>query len=147
MFNPFFMEEAIKEAQKGLASSGIPIGSVLVHKNKIIGRGHNQRIQKKSVTLHAEMDALEDAGRLPAHIYQACTLYTTLSPCSMCAGAILLYQIPHVMIGENKNFMGDETLLASRGVALQVLQDKTCIDLMANFIHANPTLWHEDISI
>jgi len=147
MFNPLFMEEAIKEAQKGLASSGIPIGSVLVHQNKIIGRGHNQRIQKKSVTLHAEMDALEQAGRLPAHIYQACTLYTTLSPCSMCSGAILLYQIPHVMIGENKNFMGDEALLTSRGVALQVLQNKACIDIMANFIHEHPTLWHEDIGI
>jgi|TARA_R110002126_G_scaffold272886_1_gene417186 creatinine deaminase len=147
MFNPLFMEEAIKEAQKGLASSGIPIGSVLVHQNKIIGRGHNQRIQKKSVTLHAEMDALEQAGRLPAHIYQACTLYTTLSPCSMCSGAILLYQIPRVIIGENKNFMGDEALLISRGVTLQVLQDKICIDLMTNFIHQHPTLWQEDIGI
>lgn len=145
MFNPLFMEAAIEEAQKGLASGGIPIGSVLVHKNKIIGRGHNQRIQKKSVTLHAEMDALEHAGRLPAHIYQACTLYTTLSPCSMCTGAILLYQIPTVIIGENKTFMGEEVLLKSRGVALHVLQDKTCIDLMARFTQNNPGLWHEDI--
>jgi len=147
MFNPLFMEAAIQEAQKGLASSGIPIGSVLVHKNKIIGRGHNQRIQKKSVTLHAEMDALEQAGRLPAHIYQACTLYTTLSPCSMCSGAILLYQIPRVIIGENKNFMGDEALLTSRGVALQIIQDKVCVKLMTDFIHQHPTLWHEDIGI
>lgn len=147
MFNSFFMEEAIKEARKGLASSGIPIGSVLVHENKIIGRGHNQRIQKKSVILHAEMDALEHAGRLPAHIYQACTLYTTLSPCSMCSGAILLYQIPNVIIGENKSFMGEEALLTSRGVTLQVLQDKVCIDLMTDFIHTNPTLWHEDIGV
>lgn len=147
MFNPYFMEAAIEEARKGLALEGIPIGSVLVHNHKIIGRGHNQRIQKKSVILHGEMDALENAGRLPAHIYQACTLYTTLSPCSMCSGAILLYKIPNVIIGENKTFMGEEALLISRGVQVEVVQNQTCIKLMEAFIHQHPKLWNEDIGL
>jgi cytosine/creatinine deaminase len=147
MFNPYFMEAAIEEARKGLASEGIPIGSVLVHNNKIIGRGHNQRIQKKSVILHGEMDALENAGRLPAHIYQTCTLYTTLSPCSMCSGAILLYKIPNVIIGENETFMGEEALLTSRGVRLEVVQHPVCIELMETFIHEHPKLWNEDIGL
>ncbi len=140
-----FLHAAIEEAQKGLDHGGIPIGSVLVHQNKIIGRGHNQRIQKGSATLHGEMDALENAGRLPAHIYQESTLYTTLSPCSMCTGAILLYKIPRVIIGENQTFMGEEKLLQSRGVELTVVNDKKCIDMMTSFIHLNPNLWNEDI--
>jgi len=147
MFEPYFMEAAIEEARKGRASQGIPIGSVLVHNHKIIGRGHNQRIQKASSILHGEMDALENAGRLSANIYKTCTLYTTLSPCSMCCGAILLYKIPHVVIGENKNFMGEEALLSSHGVRLEILQDEECIALMKNFIHEHPTLWYEDIGM
>jgi creatinine deaminase len=140
-----FLHAAIEEAQKGLDGFGIPIGSVLVHQNQIIGRGHNQRIQKGSTTLHGEMDALENAGRLPAHIYQESTLYTTLSPCSMCTGAILLYKIPRVIIGENQTFMGEEKLLQSRGVEVTVVNDKKCIDMMTSFIHHNTNLWNEDI--
>lgn len=140
-----FLAAAIEEAKKGLAEGGIPIGSVIVHDNKIIGRGHNQRIQKDSAILHGEMDAFENAGRKPASIYRECTLYTTLSPCSMCSGAILLYQIPRVVIGENKNFRGEEEWLKSRGVHVHVLQDEHCIQLMSNFIKANPKLWNEDI--
>ena len=142
-----FMQEAIKEAEQGLSKNGIPIGSVLVHKQKIIGRGHNQRIQKKSPTLHGEMDALENAGRLSASVYQESTLYTTLSPCPMCTGAILLYKIPHVVIGENSNFMGEEELLKQRGVKVSVLNDSQCIKIMKDFIEKCPHLWFEDIGV
>ena len=140
-----FMTTAIEEAQKGLSEGGIPIGSVLVHGEKIIGRGHNRRIQRGSAILHGEMDALENAGRQPASIYRECTLYTTLSPCCMCTGAILLYGIPRVVIGENKSFMGEEDLLRSKGVDMVVIQDPDCIAMMTDFIESNPTLWHEDI--
>ncbi|NDY83451.1 nucleoside deaminase [Orrella sp. NBD-18] len=140
-----FMQAAIDEAQAGLREGGIPIGSVLVHQGKIIGRGHNRRIQKGSAVLHGEMDALEHAGRLPAQVYKESVLYTTLSPCSMCSGAILLYGIPRVVIGENKTFMGEEALLRDRGVKLDVLQDETCIAMMQEFIREKPTLWNEDI--
>ncbi|ADR33679.1 CMP/dCMP deaminase zinc-binding protein [Sulfuricurvum kujiense DSM 16994] len=140
-----FMKEALLEAQKGLEEGGIPIGSVLVHNGKIIGRGHNRRIQKGSVILHGEMDALENAGRLSASLYKECTLYTTLSPCPMCSGAIALYGIPKVVVGENENFMGEEELLQSRGVTIDVLNDHNCIEMMKNFIHENPILWDEDI--
>jgi len=143
--HPFFLQAAIDEAKLGLQQGGIPIGSVLVHQGKIIGRGHNQRVQKGSAILHGEMDALEQARRLPAKVYQESILYTTLSPCSMCTGAILLYKIPHVVIGENKNFMGEEELLQMRGVEIKVMQDKTCIEMMQNFIQQYPTLWNEDI--
>ncbi len=142
-----FMQEAIKEAEQGLEKNGIPIGSILVHEQKIIGRGHNQRVQKKSATLHGEMDALENAGRLPAKIYQESTLYTTLSPCPMCTGAILLYKIPHVVIGENTNFMGEEELLKQKGVKVTVLNDGKCLDMMKTFIEKCPHLWFEDIGV
>ncbi|MCL6296227.1 nucleoside deaminase [Jejuia spongiicola] len=140
-----FLVAAIEEAKKGLNEGGIPIGSVIVYKGKIIGRGHNKRIQNGSVVLHGEMDAFENAGRQAASVYKACTLYTTLSPCSMCSGAILLYGIPKVVIGENKTFLGDESLLKSRGVAVEVVNNKTCIELMESFISMNPELWNEDI--
>ena len=140
-----FMQAAIAEAQAGLDEGGIPIGSVLVHQGKIIGRGHNRRIQKDSAVLHGEMDALENAGRLPASVYKESVLYTTLSPCSMCSGAILLYGIPKVVVGENKTFMGEESLLQGRGVILNVLQDETCINMMKDFIRDKPVLWNEDI--
>ncbi|MBN2700851.1 MAG: nucleoside deaminase [Methylothermaceae bacterium] len=140
-----FMQAAIEEAEQGFEEGGIPIGSVLVYRNKIIGRGHNRRVQKGSTVLHAEMDALENAGRQPASVYRECTLYTTLSPCSMCTGAILLYGIPKVVIGENATFLGDEELLRSRGVQVEVRQEAQCIDLMARFIQASPELWKEDI--
>lgn len=140
-----FLKAAIEEAEAGLKEGGIPIGSVIVCDGKIIGRGHNRRVQKGSATLHGEMDALENAGRLSASVYKKCTLYTTLSPCSMCSGAILLYGIPHVIIGENKTFMGEEELLRSRGVKLEVLQNGSCISLMESFIKNNPKLWNEDI--
>jgi cytosine deaminase len=140
-----FMDAAVAEAELGLTEGGIPIGSVLVHDGKIIGRGHNRRVQKGSPILHGEMDALENAGRLPARIYRECTIYTTLSPCSMCTGAILLYDIPRVVIGENITFMGDEELLKSRGVTVDVLNDRRCIELMQRFIAAKPELWNEDI--
>ncbi|ALU42045.1 nucleoside deaminase [Pseudoalteromonas rubra] len=140
-----FLAAAIEEAKKGLDTGGIPIGSVLVHKGEIIGRGHNQRVQKGSTVLHGEMDALENAGRLSASVYKECTLYTTLSPCPMCSGTILLYGIPHVVIGENKNFMGSETLLAEHGVKLEIRQDAECINMMNEFIKARPDLWNEDI--
>jgi creatinine deaminase len=139
------MAEAIAEAEAGLAEGGIPIGSVLVHQGKIIGRGHNRRVQRGSATLHGEMDALENAGRLPASVYAQSVLYTTLSPCAMCSGAILLYRIPRVIVGENVTFMGEEELLRSRGVILEVLQEPRCIELMRDFIHKNPSLWNEDI--
>lgn len=139
------MSQTVLEARQGLAEGGIPIGSILLHKGKILGRGHNRRIQKGSPTLHGEMDALENAGRLPASIYRECTLFTTLSPCAMCTGAILLYQIPRVIIGENQTFLGEEALLKSRGVEVVVLQDEHCIQLMRDFIQNHPTLWNEDI--
>lgn len=140
-----FMQAAIEEARLGLQEGGIPIGSVLVHKGRIIGRGHNRRVQQGSAILHGEMDALENAGRLPASVYRESVLYTTLSPCDMCTGAILLYGIPKVVIGENRTFMGGEALLRSRGVELDVLQDEDCIELMRRFIAEKPELWNEDI--
>ena len=140
-----FMKAALEEARKGYAEGGIPIGSVLVHKGKIIGRGHNRRVQKGSVVLHGEMDALENAGRQKASVYRECVLYTTLSPCPMCSGTILLYGIPKVVIGENKTFMGEEALLRSRGVQVEVADDDECYDLMTTFIRENPELWNEDI--
>jgi creatinine deaminase len=140
-----FLQAAIAEASAGLAEGGIPIGSVLVRQGIILGRGHNRRMQLGNPVLHGEMDALQNAGRLPAHIYRECTLYTTLSPCPMCSGAILLYGIPKVVIGENLTFMGEEELLKSRGVQLEVVQSEKCIDLMRRFIEANPTVWNEDI--
>lgn len=142
-----FLQAAIAEARQGLAEGGIPIGSVIVHKGKIIGRGHNRRVQKGSAILHGEMDALENAGRQSAATYRECVLYTTLSPCSMCSGAILLYGIPRVIIGENQTFMGEEELLRSRGVALEVVQNDGCIRLMREFIQNNPKLWNEDIGV
>ncbi len=140
-----FFAAAIAEAEQGLAEGGIPIGSVLVHRGKILGRGHNRRVQQGSAILHGEMDALENAGRQPASLYAECTLYTTLSPCPMCTGAILLYRIPRVVIGENQTFLGDEALLRSRGVELTVVQDPRCVALMTKFIHDRPELWNEDI--
>ena len=129
----------------GLREGGIPIGSVIVHRGKIIGRGHNRRVQRGSAVLHGEMDALENAGRQPASVYRESVLYTTLSPCSMCSGAILLYGIPRIIVGENRTFMGEEELLRSRGVQLEVVQDATCVRLMQEFIDAHPKLWNEDI--
>jgi len=140
-----YLKEAIAEASKGLAEGGIPIGAVIVHDNKIIGRGHNRRIQKGSVILHGEMDALENAGRLPASVYRQCTLYTTLSPCPMCSGAILLYGIPKIIIGENITYKGSEELLKENGVEVVVINNSECIDLMTGFIKQNPELWNEDI--
>ena len=140
-----FIRFAVHEAEQGLREGGIPIGSVIVHEGKILGRGHNRRVQKGSVVLHAEMDALENAGRQSARVYRECTMYTTLSPCAMCSGAILLYGIPRVVIGENQTFLGEEELLRSRGVVIDVLQDQACIELMTEFIRSNPTLWNEDI--
>ena len=142
-----FLAAAIAEAEQGLREGGIPIGSVLVSGGKILGRGHNRRVQKGSPVLHGEMDALEKAGRLPAAVYRDATLYTTLSPCAMCSGAILLYGIPRVIIGENRTFRGEEELLASRGVSIEVRQDATCIRLMTEFIRAHPDLWNEDIGV
>lgn len=139
------MQAAIHEARQGLAEGGIPIGSVLVHRGEIIGRGHNRRIQNGSPILHGEMDALENAGRRTTAVYGESVLYTTLSPCSMCTGAILLYGIPRVIVGENRTFMGDEDLLRSRGVTVEVLEDATCIAMMSAFIAANANLWNEDI--
>jgi len=140
-----FMQAAIDEAKQGRLEGGIPIGSVLVHKGTILGRGHNRRIQNGSCVLHGEMDALENAGRLPASIYRECVIYTTLSPCSMCSGAIALYGIPKVVVGENKTFLGEETWLKSKGVDVEVWQDATCIDMMTTFIADEPELWNEDI--
>ena len=140
-----FMQAALDEARTGLAEGGIPIGSVLVHHGKIIGRGHNRRVQQGSTTLHGEMDALENAGRQSAAVYRECVIYTTLSPCPMCSGAILLYGIPKVVIGENQTFMGDEAHLKSRGVELEVLNDPGCIAMMTQFIADKPELWNEDI--
>ena len=139
-----FMRAAIAEAEAGRREGGVPIGSVLVHRGRVLGRGHNRRVQRGSVVLHAEMDALEDAGRQPAATYRESTLYTTLSPCAMCSGAILLYGIPRVVVGENVTFQG-EALLQSRGVEVTVLKDSTCRQLMTRFIQAHPELWNEDI--
>ncbi|GBG13589.1 cytosine deaminase [Novimethylophilus kurashikiensis] len=140
-----FLHAAFEEAEQGLSEGGIPIGSVLVHAGAIVGRGHNRRVQLSSVILHAEMDALENAGRRSAAFYRECTLYTTLSPCAMCSGAILLYGIPRVIIGENRSFTGEEQWLASHGVDIEIVQDLTCIELMRQFVSRNPTLWAEDI--
>ena len=140
-----FLLAAIEEARAGRAEGGIPIGSVLVHRGRIIGRGHNRRVQRGSTVLHGEMDALENAGRLPAAVYRECVLYTTLSPCPMCSGAILLYGIPRVVVGENRTFLGEEALLAARGVVVEVRDDSRCIALMRDFIAAEPALWNEDI--
>ena len=142
-----FMQAAIEEAKLGLAEGGIPIGSVIVHQGHIIGRGHNRRIQRGSATLHGEMDAFENTGRQPAKVYRESVIYTTLSPCAMCSGAILLYGIPHVIVGENISFMGEEALLRSRGVQVEVLQNQECIQLMQSFITNQPALWNEDIGV
>jgi cytosine deaminase len=142
-----FLQAAIDEARKGLEAGGIPIGSVLVCDGRIIGRGHNQRVQHGSVIHHGEMNCLENAGRQPATVYQRCTLYTTLSPCPMCSGAILLYKIPHVVVGENMTFVGEEDHLRSRGVRVDVVDDPACIRMMRDFIAKNPTLWNEDIGV
>ncbi len=141
------MQAAIDEAIKGSEEGGIPIGSVLVHKGRIIGTGHNRRVQSGSCILHAEMDALENAGRQAASVYGECTIYTTLSPCSMCSGAILLYGIPSVVVGENKTFLGKEALLRSHGVDVEVLQNRECITMMKDFIRQSPQLWNEDIGV
>jgi cytosine/creatinine deaminase len=142
-----FLDEAIAEAELGAREGGIPIGSVLVHAGRVIGRGHNRRVQRGSCVLHGEMDALENAGRQAAEVYRACTLYTTLSPCAMCSGAILLYGIRRVVIGENRTFMGEEALLRARGVQVEVVQDPRCVRLMADFIERHPVLWNEDIGV
>ncbi|SHN22209.1 cytosine deaminase [Pseudomonas asturiensis] len=140
-----FMQAAIDEARQGLEEGGIPIGSVIVHDGKIIGRGHNRRVQEGSAIKHGEMDALENAGRHPASVYREAVLYTTLSPCAMCSGAILLYGIRKVIVGENRSFMGEEALLRSRGVQVDVLDDLTCEHMMQGFIASKPDLWNEDI--
>ena len=142
-----FMRAAIEEAEMGLAEGGIPIGSVIVHHGRIIGRGHNRRVQQGSAILHGEMNALENAGRQPASVYRESVLYTTLSPCAMCSGAILLYGIPEVVVGENQTFVGEEELLRSRGVIVRVLQEATCMELMHGFIAGSPELWNEDIGV
>ena len=142
-----FMQAAIDEAQKGLAVGGIPIGSVLVIDDEIVGRGHNQRIQKGSSILHAEMDCLENAGRLTAADYQRSVLYSTLSPCDMCSGTVLLYQIPKLVVGENQTFQGPEKYVLSRGVEIELLNDPICIQMMKDFISENPELWSEDIGV
>ncbi|MDW8310658.1 MAG: nucleoside deaminase [Verrucomicrobiales bacterium] len=142
-----FLKAAIDEARQGLAEGGIPIGSVLVCEGQIIGRGHNQRVQRGSVIHHAEMNCLENAGRRAASVYRRCTLYTTLSPCPMCSGAILLYKIPRVVIGENVTFRGAEDWLRANGVNLEILNDPTCIELMRAFVAARPELWNEDIGV
>lgn len=142
-----FLEAAIKEAKRGLAEGGIPIGSVLIIDNEIVGRGHNRRVQSASAILHAEMDCLENAGRLTAGDYGRSVLYSTLSPCDMCSGAALLYKIPRIVIGENKTFQGPEDYVRSRGVRLEVIQDAECIRLMEDFIRSKPELWNEDIGV
>lgn len=142
-----FLAAAIAEARQGLGEGGIPIGSVLVYDGKIIGRGHNQRVQKGSVIHHAEMNCLENAGRQSAVVYQRCTLYSTLSPCAMCSGAIILYQIPRVVIGENVTFVGTEATLRAHGVEIEVCQNADCIQMMREFIRDHPQLWNEDIGV
>ena len=140
-----FLKAAIEEARLGISEGGIPIGSVLVHNRTIIGRGHNRRVQIGSAILHGEMDALENAGRHPASVYRESTLYTTLSPCSICSGAILLYGIPNVIVGENKSFLGEEGWLRSKGVEIEVVNNAECIEMMETFILEKPELWNEDI--
>lgn len=140
-----YLQAALDEARAGRSEGGIPIGSVLVHRGRVIARGHNRRVQRGSAVLHAEMDAIESAGRQPASVYRECVIYTTLSPCAMCSGAILLYGIPRVVVGENRSFMGEEDLLRSRGVQVEVVQDPGCIALMDAFVRERPDLWHEDI--
>lgn len=142
-----FMTAAIEEAEQGLKEGGIPIGSVLVLNGRIVGRGHNRRVQKGSAILHAEMDCLENAGRLTARDYQQSVLYSTLSPCDMCSGTALLYKIPRIVIGENTTFQGPEAYVKTRGVKLEILQDRRCIDLMRRFIAERPGLWNEDIGV
>ena len=142
-----YLDAAVAEAAAGLAEGGIPIGSVLVHDGKIIGRGHNRRVQRGSTVLHGEMDALENAGRRSSSVYQRSVIYTTLSPCAMCSGAILLYGIPRVVIGENVTFQGEEELLRARGVQVEVVQDPRCVEMMRRFIQQHPTLWNEDIGV
>jgi cytosine deaminase len=142
-----FLKAALDEAKQGLAEGGIPIGSVLVIDGKIVGRGHNRRVQKGSAILHAEMDCLENAGRLKARDYMRSVLYSTLSPCDMCSGTALLYKIPRVVIGENKTFQGPEDYTRSRGIKLEIVQDAECIQLMRDFIAARPELWNEDIGL
>jgi cytosine deaminase len=142
-----YLKVALDEAERSLLEGGIPVGSVIVHDGEIIGRGHNRRVQRGSAVLHGEMDALESAGRQPAGVYRNCTLYTTLSPCAMCSGAILLYGIPRVVVGENLTFTGEEDLLRSRGVEVSVLQEDACVQLMKRFIMLRPDLWSEDIGV
>jgi cytosine deaminase len=142
-----FLGVAIEEAALGRREGGIPIGAVLVHRGTIIGRGHNRRVQRSSAVLHGEMDALERAGRQPAAVYRESVMYTTLSPCAMCSGAILLYGIPHVVVGENETFVGEEALLRARGVRVDVVQDARCVAMMRDFIAAHPELWNEDIGV
>jgi len=142
-----FLNAALSEAEAGLAEGGVPIGAVLVHEGRIIGRGHNRRVQRGSAILHGEMDALENAGRRPAAVYTRSVLYTTLSPCAMCSGAILLYRIPRIVVGENVTFRGEEDLLRDRGTIVDVLQDVRCIDLMRRFIRDYPAIWNEDIGV
>jgi cytosine/creatinine deaminase len=142
-----YLRAAIEEAEQGMREGGIPIGAVLVHGGRILGRGHNRRVQQGSAVLHGEMDALERAGRQPASIYRESTIYTTLSPCAMCSGAILLYGIRHVVVGENVTFTGEEELLRSRGVTVDVVQDERCVAMMKQFIAAHPELWNEDIGV
>lgn len=142
-----YLRAAIEQARESLSEGGIPIGSVLVHDGQIIGRGHNRRIQSGSPIDHGEMNCLRNAGRLAAAVYRSSTLYTTLSPCPMCSGAIILYKIPRVIAGENKNFLGAEDYLRAQGVHLEVVQDAECIELMADFVRAHPALWNEDIGI
>ena len=140
-----FLAAAIREAAQGLAEGGIPIGAVLVHRGQVIGRGHNRRVQQGSAVLHGEMDALERAGRQPAAVYRKSIMVTTLSPCAMCSGAIVLYGITHVIVGENRTFMGEEEWLRARGVRVEVVQDERCVAMMRTFIAAHPALWNEDI--
>ena len=139
------LQAAIEQARKSLSEGGIPIGSVLMHEGEIIGRGHNCRVQTGSAIDHGEMNCLRNAGRLPARVYRNSTLYSTLSPCPMCSGAIVLYKIPHVVVGENRNFLGAEDYMRSQGVVVDVVQDEECISMMRTFIEARPELWNEDI--
>jgi cytosine/creatinine deaminase len=142
-----FFQAAIDEARQGLAEGGIPIGSVIVHRDRIIGRGHNMRVQKGNPLLHGEMSAFQQAGRQPASVYRECVLYTTLSPCPMCSGTSLLYKIPKIVIGENRTFLGAEDWLRSQGVELVIIQDEECIEMMRKFIAERPELWNEDIAV
>jgi cytosine/creatinine deaminase len=147
MTTDLYLNAAIEQARKSLSEGGIPIGSVLVHEGKIIGQGHNCRVQTGSAIDHGEMNCLRNAGRLPAKVYQSCTIYSTLSPCPMCSGAIVLYKIPRVVVGENQTFLGAEDYMRSQGVQVDVVQDPECIQLMKDFIQANPQLWNEDIGV